>query len=51
MKAGKICNGFSEVEIDISEDNTIKVVPMDDVMLEIVWSDEHRRLICIARVL
>lgn len=49
MKAGRICNGFSEIEIDINENNTIKVVPMDDIMLEIVWSYEHKRMVCIAK--
>ena len=38
-----------EIAIDIDDSNITKIIPMDDVILEIVWSDEHARLICIAR--
>jgi len=40
-----------EIGIDTTISDTTKIVPMDDIILEIVWSDEHSRLICVARLL
>ena len=45
----QIRSGNSEIWVDKKQTDIIEIVPMDDIILEIVWSDEHRRLICIAR--
>lgn len=38
-----------EITVEVARYH-IKIVPMDDVILEVVWSDVHRRLVCIARI-
>ena len=38
-----------EVVVEASRYN-IKIIPMTDVILEVVWSKEHNRLICVARI-
>lgn len=45
----QIRNGNSEIWVDKEQTDIIKIIPMDDIILEIVWSDKHGRLICIAR--
>ena len=50
-----VLHGESEalIELDITDDfgDMIVVVPMDDCMIEVKWSDEYRRLVAVVKVI
>ena len=37
------------VERDLDDDGKIVIVPMDDCIIEVVWSYEHERLVGVVR--
>lgn len=40
-----------EVEIFVQEDSdSICIVPTDDLIMELRWSDKHGRVVCVVRV-
>lgn len=39
------------IEVDVDDDGTIIIVPMDDCVIEVVWSAEHKRLVGVVRVI
>lgn len=47
----RIVHGDSEVlvESDVDDGSKIVIVPMDDCIVEVVWSHEHERLVGVVR--
>ena len=37
------------IEMDVDDHSKVVIVPMDDCIIEVVWSHEHERLVGVVR--